>query len=713
MTRFRSVALAPLLSWSLLASSPVVSTAAADALTPPVAERIAHPVTIHGETLPDDYHWLREKTNPKVIAYLTAENAYADSLTAGNRGMADALYREILGRIKQTDLSVPYRRGGFLYYTRTVEGKQYAIHCRRKGTLEAPEEVLLDINLLAEGHRFMSLGAFEPSPDGQRLAYSIDSTGYRQYILQIRDLASGRVLPDVAQRVTSLAWAADNRTLFYTQEDPVAKRSHRLYRHLLGTAKHDLLYEEKDERFEIGVGAARSREWIIQTRSSHMTSEIAVLPAASPTGPWKVVAPRRQGREYYLDHRGDRFWIRTNDRGRNFRLVTAPLSQPDSAHWSEVIPHRDDAMISGVSCFKDHVVVSEREGGLPGIAVLNPTTRERRRVHFDETAYTVGPSSNPEFDTATFRYAYQSFLTPASIYDLDLRSLDSKLLKRTEVLGGWDPTRYAMERRWATARDGVKVPFTILYRKGMPRDGSAPCLLNSYGSYGSPSNVTFGSTRFSLVDRGMVFAIAHIRGGGDFGKTWHDAGRMATKMTTFTDFIACAEELVAAGIARKDGIVITGGSAGGLLMGAVTNLRPDLFRGVVSYVPFVDVLNTMLDESLPLTVGEFEEWGNPKIAEQYRWMKAYSPYDNLRPTTYPSMLVRTSLNDSQVMYWEPAKYVARLRATRTDSNPLLFKCNMGAGHGGSSGRYDALKDTAFDYAWILCTVGLEGAAPQP
>jgi oligopeptidase B len=691
----------------------LVAANATAAPTPPVATRIPHPTTLHGDTRPDDYFWLREKQNPKVISYLEAENAYTDSMTAGGKAMRDSLYNEMLARIKQTDLSVPYRKGGFLYYSRTEEGKQYPLQCRRKGDMQAPEEVLLDVNALAAGHRFMGISDFEVSPDGNLLAYSTDSTGYRQYVLAVKDLRSGRTLDDHAERVTSVAWAADGRTLFYTQEDSIAKRSYRLYRHTLGTDDDQLVYEEKDERFDIGVTMTRSREWLIQTRSSHTTSEVAVLPANAPAASWKVVAPRVQGREYYLDHRGDRFWIRVNDKGKNFRLVSAPLATPDAAHWTEVIPHRPDVMIAGVSCFKRWVVLSERIHGLPTFVILDPTTRATRQASFDEVAYTASPSVNEEFDSPSFRYGYQSFLTPPSVYDLDLESLSSKLLKRTEVLGGWDPSRYAMERLTATAKDGVKVPITILYRKGTPRDGTAPCLLYGYGSYGIPQNVTFSSSRFSLVDRGMVFATAHIRGGGEFGETWHEAGRMKNKMNTFTDFIACGEELIRQKIARKDGLIIQGGSAGGLLMGAVTNLRPDLFKGVLAQVPFVDVLNTMLDESLPLTVGEFEEWGNPKIAEQYGWMRAYSPYDNIRATHYPAMLVRTSLNDSQVSYWEPAKFVARLRAVKTDANPLLFRCNMGAGHGGASGRYDALHDVAFDYAWMLGTVGLTKKEPVP
>jgi oligopeptidase B len=686
-------------------------TSAAE-LTPPLAERHPHPVTIHGDTRQDDFYWLRQKDDPKVRAYLEAENAYTDALTAPTQPLREALYTEMLARIQQTDLSVPYRRGTHLYYTRTEEGRQYPIYCRRAGSMDAPEEILLDVNALAVGHPFMAIGDYEVSPDETKLAYTTDSTGYRQYALHVKDLGSGQTLPDLAARVTSIAWASDSRTLFYTQEDEVSKRSWRLYRHVLGGAD-DLQYEEKDERFEMGVHRTRAGGHLVCTISSHTTSEVRVLRADRTDAAWTTVAPRTQDREYYVDERGDQFWIRTNDRGRNFRVVSAPSATPGPAHWVEVIPQRDDVMVSGLQCFADHIVLSTRENALPQLDVLDPATGRLRRVTFPEAAYSVGPAANELFDAKTFRYQYQSFATPPSVYDLDLGSLGSTLLKRTPVLGGWDGSHYTVERIEATAKDGTKVPVTLLYRKGTPRDGSAPCLLYAYGSYGLPSNVQFSSTRFSLVDRGMVYALAHIRGGGDKGKPWHDAGRMANKMNTFTDFIACAEELVKRKVTSPDRLVIQGGSAGGLLMGAVTNLRPDLFHGVLAQVPFVDVLNTMLDTSLPLTVGEFEEWGNPQDAEQYRWMRAYSPYDNLEKREYPAMLVRTSLNDSQVGYWEPAKYVARMRAVKTDHHPLLFRCNMGAGHGGASGRYDALHETAFDYAWILANVGRADAKPLP
>ena len=695
---------------SLSLTAPTM-TAPSTAATPPAAERHPHPTVLHGETRPDDYFWLRDKTDPRVIAHLEAENAYAEAAMRGWKPLEDALYAEMLGRIQQTDLSVPYRRSGWLWYSRTIEGRQYPMHCR-KADAGAAEQVVLDLNELATGHSFMALGEYEASPDAKQLAYTTDSSGYRQYVLHVKDLETGRARIAMAERVTSVAWSADGSTLFYTQEDPVSKRSDRLFRHAPG-GPHELTYTEPDERFEVHVGLSRSGEWLFQTRSSHTTSEVAVLRASMPTGAWTVVAPRRQDVEYYVDHRGGEFWIRANDAGRNFRVVTAPVAAPGPAHWKEVVPHRLEVMVTGVQCFRDHVVLSERERALPHIAVLDPATGAIRRATFPESAYTVAAAANEEFGTHRFRYGYQSFVTPPSIFDLDLVTFESALLKRQPVLGGWQPSHYAIERTEVTARDGTKVPVTLLHRRDTPRDGSAPCLLYAYGSYGIPSNVTFNSNRFSLVDRGMVYALAHIRGGGDLGKPWHDAGRMANKMNTFTDFVDCAQALEDAKWTRADRLVIQGGSAGGLLMGAAVNLRPDLFKGVLSQVPFVDVINTMLDESLPLTVGEFEEWGNPKVAEQYGWIRRYSPYDNLEAKAYPAMLVKTSLNDSQVGFWEPAKYVAKLRTLKTDANPVLFRCNMGAGHGGASGRYDALRDVAFDYTWILHTVGLADTKPLP
>lgn len=694
---------------SLLMSGP----ASAASAQPPIARKQPHTFTLHGETFQDDYAWLRDKSDPKVIDYLQAENAYTDQMTAAQAPLRERLYAEMLSRIQQTDLSVPYRRGSHLYYTRTVEGQQYPMYCRKKTDEHAPEEVLLDLNVLAQGHTFMAVGDFEVSPDERLLAYTTDDNGYRQYRLHVKDLTTGDTLAVTDERVTSLAWAADSRTVFYTQEDPTSKRSYRLYHRELSQPRPTLRDEERDERFDVQIGLTRSGEWLVYTIASHTTSEVQVLRSDLPFNRFDAIAPRVQDHEYYVDHRRDEFWIRTNDRGRGFRVVKTSVETPDTAHWVEVVPHRPEVMISGIDCFARHVVLTERENALPHITVLAPEKGVSRRVTFDEAAYTVGPAKNDEYAPRTFRYAYQSFLTPPSIYDLDLETLRPELKKRTAVLGGWDAKHYVMERVTATAPDGVKVPVTLLYKKGTPRNGSAPALLYAYGSYGISSNVMFNSNRFSLVDRGVVYALAHIRGGGDLGKTWHDQGRMQHKMNTFTDFIACAEYLKSTGICAKDRLVIQGGSAGGLLMGAVTNLAPSLFTGVLSQVPFVDVINTMLDESLPLTVSEFEEWGNPKVASDFAVIRRYSPYDNMVRTAYPAMLVKTSLNDSQVGYWEPAKYVAKLRTLDTGGRPVLFKCNMGAGHGGASGRYDALHEAAFDCAWILETLGVPEPSPVP
>jgi oligopeptidase B len=676
-------------------------------LTPPLAARHPHPMTLHGDTREDDWFWLREKESPEVIAHLDAENAYTEAMTRDSLPLQEALYAEMLARLKQTDLSVPYRRGGFLYYSRTEEGRQYPIRCRRERDMAHPEQVLLDLNALAAGHAYLAIDAWEVSPDGTKLAYTIDTTGYRQYVLQVKDLSSGETLADRAERVTSLAWTADSRALWYTQEHEVSKRSFQLRFHALGAGGEDAVaHEEPDERFNVGVSLTRSGEWLVYSISSHTTSEARVRRAdAHASAPWTLLAPRVQDRECWLDHRGEEFWIRVNDTGRCFRVVTAPVGSPGPEHWTEVLPHRPEVMIEGLECFRDHVVLSTREHALPQIDVLDPARGRVRRVAFPEPAYTVSAGANEEYAASTWRYRYESFVTPASVFDLDVATLDSTLLKRTEVLGGWDAARYVCERISAPAADGVAIPVTLLRRRDLAYDGTAPCLLYGYGSYGISSNVLFNSNRFSLIDRGLVYALAHVRGGGDGGKPWHDAARMEKKPVTFTDFIACAQALLERRIAAPGRIVIHGGSAGGLLVGAVANLDPGRFRGVLAQVPFFDVLTTMLDESLPLTVGEFEEWGNPKLAEQYAWMRAYSPYDNLTRRDYPAMLVKTSLNDSQVGYWEPAKYVARLRTLKTDANPLLFRCNMGAGHGGASGRYDALREIAFDYAWVLRTLG--------
>ncbi len=671
---------------------------------PPVAARHPKVDTLFGDVRVDDYYWLRQKADPAVRIYLEAENAYADQELAPVAKLRDTLYREMLGRIKQTDLSVPYREGGYFYYTRTEEGKQYPIWCRKRGSLEAPEEVLLDGNQLAVGQSFMGLGAFRVSDDGNLLAYSLDTTGFRQYALFVKDLRSGRLLPDRAARTGSVAWAGDNRTLFYTVEDS-AKRQYRLYRHVLGGGD-ELLYEEPDERFNLSIDRTRSGGYLVLDIGSHTTSEARVLKADDPAGTFRIVSPRRQDRQYEVDHRGDLFYIRVNDTGRNFRLVTAPAADPREESWREIVPQRSDVMLEGVELFADHYVLVERADGLPRLVVVEFATGASRPIAFPEPVYSASPNVNRVWDTRVFRYSYQSFITPGSVYDYDVRTHQSRLLKRTEVLGGYDPGRYVSERVYATAGDGTRIPVSLVYRRGLARDGTAPMLLTAYGSYGSSSSVTWNSNRLSLLDRGVVVALAHIRGGGEMGKAWHDQGRMLHKMNTFTDFIAAAEYLVAQRYTSPSRLAIQGGSAGGLLMGAVTNLRPDLFHAVVANVPFVDVINTMLDASLPLTVPEFEEWGNPRIREQYEYIRQYSPYDNLAPRAYPAMLVTTSFNDSQVMYWEPAKYVARLRAVRTDDRPLVFVINMGAGHGGASGRYDRLREIARDWSFVLWQVGI-------
>jgi oligopeptidase B len=675
---------------------------------PPIAKRVPKVDVVHGERREDEYFWLRDKDSPEVTAYLEAENAYTDTVMKGTEPFQDALYKEMLARIKEDDSSVPYRRGRHVYYSRTETGKQYPIHCRRRDEPDAPEEVTLDLNRMAEGHAFLSLGVYTVSDDGRLLAYSVDFTGFRDYTLHVKDLETGAVLADRIDKVSSAAWSADNAILFYVTEDD-AKRPFRLWRHRLGGAADDLLLEESDELFRLGVFRSRSRRLLFTAARSFTSGDYRWLPAGQPFDDWRMIQPREKDHEYDVDHgmdqTGERFWIRTNGGGRrNFRLVTAPLDDPRAERWTEVLAHRDDVMLEDFDVFARHVVVHEREGGLIRLRVLRPADGGSHHVEFPEPTYEVDEETNAEFDTHRYRFRYQSLVTPASVFDYDMDDRTLALLKRTEVLGGYDQTRYRSERLHATAPDGTRVAISLVARADTPRDGSSPMLLAGYGAYGLPYPVTFSSSRLSLLDRGVVFAIAHIRGGGEGGKRWHDAGRMLNKPNTFTDFIACADHLVVQGYTAHDRLVIEGGSAGGLLIGAVLNRRPDLAAAAVLRVPFVDVVNTMLDESLPLTVGEFEEWGNPKDRPYYDAMKTYDPYANLDGQRYSALLVRTSLNDSQVMYWEPAKYVARLRA-RSPETPVLFKINMAAGHAGASGRYDYLREIAFDYAWILGRLG--------
>ncbi len=660
--------------------------------------------TLHGDRLVDEYHWLREKDDPEVRAWIDKENARAEEFLAPTKGLQERLYEEMKGRIKETDLSVPYLKGGFWYYSRTEQGKQYPIQCRKRGSLEAEEQVLLDLNELAEGCAFMALGAFDVSDDGRLLAYSTDPTGFRVYRLHVKDLDSGAVLPDTAEDVGSASWAADNRTLFYTTKDS-AKRPFRLHRHVLGAGSHDLIYEERDEMHSIYLGRTRSGAYLFLYSTSHTTSEARYLPASEPGGGWKVLLPRKHEREYSVDHHGDRFYIRINDTGRNFRLVSAPVADPSEAYWEQIRPHDDAVMLEDMDFFEGHRILWLREEGLTRLLVTDIVSGGEHSVAFPEPVYSVFPAVNEEWKTAKFRYTYYSMITPRSVYEYDLDSKAADLLKREEVLGGFEPSRYESHRIHATARDGARVPVTLVHRKDFRKDGRASLLLMGYGAYGYSFPIAFNSNRLSLLDRGMAVAIAHVRGGGEMGKKWRDDGRMKKKMNTFTDFIDVAELLIREGYVSPDRLIIEGGSAGGLLVSAVANMRPELWKAVVSQVPFVDVINSMLDESLPLTVAEFEEWGNPKLKEDYEYMRQYCPYTNLGAKHYPAMLVKSSFNDSQVMYWEPAKYVARMQALKTDVNPLLLVTNTGAGHGGASGRYDRLREVALECAFILTQAG--------
>jgi oligopeptidase B len=679
---------------------------------PPVAPRQDHAQVWHGRTFVDPYYWLREKGSPDVVRYLEAENAYTEATTADLRPLSEALYGEMLGRIKQTDLTVPTRIGRFYYYRRTVEGQQYPVRCRKPagpdGAFhdEAPEEVLLDQNEMAKGLAFLAVEAFEVSDDGARLLYSTDATGFRQYQLFVKDLRTGAIEGPLAERVTSATWAADSRTLFYVTEHPVTKRADTLWR-LVPGGPAEKVYEEKDELFSIGVGRTKDKQFVVLASRSTDTWDRWLLPASTPGGTFRLVLPREKGHKYDVEHRDGTLFIRTNKDAKNFRLVTAPLADPSPARWKPFVEHRAEVLLDDFEVFRDFVVLQEKQAGLNRLRVRGFADGQWKEVAFPEPVYTAFASGTPEFESTRLRYSYQSLTTPPSVYDYDMPAGTSALLKREEVLGGFDPGRYASERLWATARDGVKVPISIVYPKGFARDGRAPLWLYGYGSYGAGMSATFDSRRLSLLDRGIPFAIAHVRGGNEMGEAWHDDGMLMKKKNTFFDFVDCAAFLVKEKWTSPDRLLIEGGSAGGLLMGAVVNERPDLFRAVHAAVPFVDVMSTMMDASLPLTVGEYLEWGNPNEKAAFDYMLSYSPYDNLARKAYPAILVTTSYNDSQVMYWEPAKYVAKLRTLKTDANPLVLKTKMQpAGHGGASGRYDALRDRAFELAWMLKQVGI-------
>jgi oligopeptidase B len=691
--------------------------AAAQSPPPPVA-RVAPKVdTIHGEILVDDYYWLRDKQNPEVMAHLEAENAYTAAGTQHTEALRERLYHEILGRIKETDLSVPYRDGDYWYYTRTEQGKSYPIFCRKRGTLSAPEEVILDQNALAAGKNFHALGGVDVSPDAQLLLYLEDTTAFREYTLYVKELGTGRLTDSIAGVWNGTAWTDDNRTFFYMTADS-AKRGNAVWRHVIGTARDQdvKVFQEDNVLNDVSVFRSRSGKYVFIPADGYTSSEWRVIPTATPTAtPW-VIAPRRAGVEYNVEHADGFFLLYTNDQARNFRLVRVPESDPAPANWTDWLPHRDSVFVEGVDAFKRFIVVSERSGGLRRLRVTEVATNQSHYVTFPAVAYGVFPGNNPEFDTRTFRFSYSSFVTPSSVYDYDLQTRTRVLKKRTEIPSGYDSSRYEVRRFMAPARDGAQVPVSVLLQRGTPQDGSRPLLLYAYGSYGATIEPTFNSAVLSLVDRGFVYAIAHIRGGQEMGRQWYDDGKMMNKMNTFRDYIDVALDLVRRQYTSPDRLIANGGSAGGLLMGVVANMRPDLFRAVVAEVPFVDVINTMMDASLPLTAQEWEQWGNPQIADQYAYMRRYSPYDNVAAQDYPWILVTTSFNDSQVMYWEPAKWVAKLRARKTGAQPLYFKINLAGGHGGSSGRYDRLRETAFKYAFMLDAVGLaveRQTAPSP
>jgi oligopeptidase B len=669
----------------------------------PRAKKVPVARTIHGDTFVDDYSWLRAKGTPDVESYLYAENAYADRVLAPLAPAISALEKELISHVQEDDESVPERDGAFTYWYRMVKGKDYAIHLRRALVEGAQEEIILDENELAKGHEHFSVGHIEVSDDGRFLLFTTDTLGFREYTLRVKDLTTGAMLPLEIPRVVTTTWAADNQTIFYTLED-AAKRSATLHRHTLGkpVTEDVLLYTEDDARFSVWIWRSSSRAFVLVNSVSATSSEVRLIDAKAPLSPLVLVDARRENVEYYVADRGPTLVIRTNDTGRNFRLVEAPLATPGREHWREVRAHSDSVLLEDTTVLASYTILSVRDGGLPHLEVLDEKSQLLRRVQMPEPIYAAHDLGNPEYKATTARFAYESLTTPDSVYEHDLASGVVTLLKQQVVPGGFDRARYRTEALRATAKDGARIPMSLVSLKETPRDGTGAVHLTGYAAYGYSFPVSFSSTRLPLLDRGVAVAICHARGGSELGKRWHDDGRMQYKMNTFTDFVACAEHLIAMGYASRERLSIEGGSAGGLLMGAVLNMRPELFRAAIVDVPFVDVINTMLDDTLPLTIGEYEEWGNPNIAEQYAWMRAYSPYDNVAARDYPSMLVRTSYHDSQVMYFEPAKYVARLRALKTDTNPLLFKIHMEpAGHGGKSGRYAALADVAIDHAYIL------------
>ena len=682
--------------------------------TPPVAEKKNFDRVIHNDTVVDPYYWMNDyfKKGPdssRVVAYLDAENAYTEAMMKDTDGLQDVLFKEMKGRIKETDESVPYLRNGYYYYQRTEEGKQYYKLCRKKGSLDAPEEVLLDVDKMAEGFAYYALGGATVSPDNKLLAYGVDTVSRREYVIHIKNLETGEILPDRIIRTSGgSVWAADNKTLFYTAKNPVTLLSEKIKRHTLGAPvdKDVVVYDEKDNTNYIGVWKSKDDQYIFIYSGGTLSSETRYLKADDPNGTFRVFQPRIKDVLYSVTPLKDKFLVVTNDNAKNFKVMETPLDKTGKENWKEYIPHRSDVLVEGIDEFENFIVVSERKNGLSQLAIRNLQDNSQHYLDFGEAAYTVYSSTNVEYNTDILRYGYTSMVTPSSTYDYNMKTKEKNLMKQQEVLGGYDQKQYVTERKMAKVTDGSIVPISLVYKKGINLDGKAPLLLYAYGSYGSSMDPTFSSSRLSLLDRGFIYAIAHIRGGEEMGRQWYEDGKMMKKKNTFTDFIDCGKYLIAEKYTAKEHLYAQGGSAGGLLMGAVINMAPEIWNGVIAQVPFVDVVNTMLDESIPLTTNEYDEWGNPNNKEAYDYMKSYSPYENIEAKEYPNLLVTTGLHDSQVQYFEPAKWVAKLRDIRKGKNVILLKTDMEYGHGGASGRFDYLKDVALNYAFLFKLEGI-------
>lgn len=677
-------------------------------VTPPDVKQIPKELTIHGDTRIDNYYWLNERENPEVIAYLEAENNYTKTILKPTKQLQDKLFAELKGRIKESDESVPYKSNGYFYYNRFEAGKEYPIYCRKKESLDAPEEVMLDVNTLAEGYNYFQVSGLDVSPDNKLLAYGVDTVSRRKYTIYVKNLETGELLTESIPNTEGYSeWANDNKTMYYVKKDDVTLRSYQIYRHELGQQNDYLVYQENDETFSVFITKSKSDKFLLIGSSSTLSDEYRFLDADKPSGEFKVIQPREKGLEYSVSHYGDYFYIRTNLNAQNFKLVKTPINKTSKENWKDVIAHDENSYFEGVEIFKDFLVAEERRDGLSKIRIIKWSDNSEHYLDFGEEAYSAYVSVNREFDTDILRYGYSSLTTPSSTIDYNMVTREKTVKKEQEVLGGFDKTNYESKRIFATAQDGKKVAMSIVYRKGIKLDGSNPALIYGYGSYGATMDPGFSSTRLSLLDRGFVYAIAHVRGGQYYGRQWYEDGKLLNKKNTFTDFNSCAEYLIEQGYTSNEKLFAMGGSAGGLLMGAIANMRPDLYKGIVAQVPFVDVVTTMLDETIPLTTSEFDEWGNPKDSVYYKYMLSYSPYDQVKAQDYPAMLVTTGLHDSQVQYFEPAKWVAKLRDLKTDKNVLLLNTNMEAGHGGASGRFKALEEIAMEYAFIFQQLGIK------